>query len=56
MEKQKLDSILAAHAEWLVSDGSRGERADLRGANLRGANLIGPPDKIVTALTQGVRQ
>ena len=37
MDKSKLDSILAAHEEWLKGEG--GERADLREANLREADL-----------------
>ena len=49
MSKAKLDSVLAAHSQWLCGDG--GGRADLGGADLRaaylraanlsGANLIG---------------
>ena len=33
--------ILQRHAKWLVSGGTDGESADLRGANLRSANLCG---------------
>ena len=44
MEKERLDEILKAHAEWLetrLTDDVKGERADLSGANLYGANLYG---------------
>ena len=40
MTKQELNEIVASHGRWLA-DKSRGERADLRGANLRCANLRG---------------
>lgn len=36
-------AILAAHSEWCRTDGKKGKRADLRGANLRGAIGIAPP-------------
>ena len=37
MSKAKLDSVLAAHSQWLCGDG--GGRADLGGADLRAAYL-----------------
>ena len=40
MKQSKLNRILDQHKLWLESNGSQGERADLRGANLRGANLV----------------
>ena len=38
---QPLAAILALHQIWLESDGQRGQRADLSGANLRGKVLVG---------------
>ena len=40
MTQEKLNEVIASHGRWLV-DKSRGERADLRGADLRYANLRG---------------
>ena len=40
MNKAKLNKILSLHAEWL-EDESKGEIADLSGADLRWANLRG---------------
>jgi hypothetical protein len=37
MNRDKLDSILKSHSDWVCGNG--GERADLRGADLRGADL-----------------
>jgi len=39
--QQQLASVLAAHAEWLESDGQSGIRLNLTAADLRGANLHG---------------
>jgi hypothetical protein len=39
MNKKELNKILEQHKLWLESDGEKGERADLRGANLRHADL-----------------
>jgi hypothetical protein len=39
--RDKLPSILAAHALWLDTDGREGKRADLHGANLQGSQLVG---------------
>ena len=39
MDKKVLDKILDNHELWLRSNGLKGERANLRGADLRGANL-----------------
>lgn len=39
MESAALDSILTRHKEWLESNGERGERADLSGADLRSVPL-----------------
>ena len=36
-----LPEVLAAHAEWLATGGSKGARANLNGANLAGADLTG---------------
>ena len=44
MEKERLDEILKAHAEWLetrLTDDVKGEQANLSGADLSGANLRG---------------
>ena len=41
MNQGELNTIFAAHAEWLASQGVRGVRADLTGADLRGAHLQG---------------
>ena len=38
---EELNEILTKHAEWINSCGSKGVRADLRGADLRGADLRG---------------
>ncbi len=37
----KVAAVLAAHREWIDSDGAEGTRADFRGARLRGASLRG---------------
>lgn len=39
MNRDELRRILDAHLEWLVFDGERGARADLRGADLSGMDL-----------------
>ena len=41
MTNEELTKILSDHLVWLETDGERGERADLVGANLVGANLVG---------------
>jgi len=40
MKQKQLNKIIESHKKWL-RDESRGERADLRGANLRDSNLSG---------------
>ena len=39
MNKEKLDKILDNHKLWLLSNGEKGERADLSSANLSSADL-----------------
>jgi uncharacterized protein YjbI with pentapeptide repeats len=39
--KADLEEILRKHLDWLDSDGTKGVRADLTGANLKGADLDG---------------
>jgi len=39
--KQQLANVLAAHKEWIKSDGQNGERLDLSYANLTDAFLWG---------------
>ena len=39
ISKAELDKIIDNHKKWLKSDGTEGERADLRYANLSSANL-----------------
>lgn len=41
MNKEEVKTVLEGHATWLRSGGSKGERADLVGANLSGADLSG---------------
>ena len=38
---EELERILEAHRKWVESEGKKGERADLLGANLQEANLFG---------------
>ena len=40
MNRTKLNKILAAHDEWVASNGASGARADLAGADLADANLM----------------
>lgn len=39
MEKTELKNILDKHKTWLISNGNKGEKASLLGANLEGADL-----------------
>jgi len=41
MNQEELNKIIKEHKLWLVSNGTKGKRADLRGVDLRGANLEG---------------
>ena len=39
MDNETLKSILVKHKLWLDTDGCKGDKADLKGANLYGADL-----------------
>jgi hypothetical protein len=41
MTQKELNEVLRLHKQWLESNGNKGKRADLQGANLRRANLQG---------------
>jgi uncharacterized protein YjbI with pentapeptide repeats len=41
MDAKELKHILSEHKKWVKSNGEKGERANLQGADLNGANLQG---------------
>lgn len=41
VSNDELNKILERHLAWVRSEGNKGARADLKGANLKGANLSG---------------